>query len=74
MELPERIVIDPEVCFGLPCVRGTRIWVSLVLGLLSDGMTIEELLADYPQLSEADVRACLDYGARVAAGRFVDVA
>ena len=72
--LPERITIDPAVCFGRPCIRGTRIWVSLVLGLLSDGMTVEEILADYPQLTDADVRACLDYAARVAAGRFVDVA
>jgi uncharacterized protein (DUF433 family) len=74
MDLPERVVIDPDVCFGRPCVRGTRIWVSLVLGLLSDGMTADEILSEYPQLVEADVRACLDYGARVAAGHFADVA
>jgi uncharacterized protein (DUF433 family) len=74
MDLPERVVIDPDVCFGRPCVRGTRIWVSLVLGLLSDGMTVDEILSEYSQLVEADVRACLDYCARVAAGHFADVA
>lgn len=72
--LLERIVINPEVCFGKPVVRGTRIWVGLVLGLLADGMTYEDLLADHPQLTEEDLRACLGYGARLASGRFIDVA
>ena len=72
--LLERIVIDPQVCFGKLVVRGTRIWVGLVLGLLADGMTHEELLADYPQLTEEDLRACLGYGALLASGRFIDVA
>ena len=53
------MVTDPAVCFGKPTVRGTRIWVGLVLGLLADGLTVEEVLADYPSLSESDVRACL---------------
>ncbi len=73
-DLLERIAIDPAVCFGKPRVQGTRIWVGLVLGLMADGMTGEEILAEYPQLSEADIRACLAFGARLAAGRFVDVA
>jgi len=70
----ERIVIDPQVCFGKPVVRGTRVWVGLVLGLLADGMTHDELLADYPQLTEEDLWACLGYGALLASGRFTDVA
>lgn len=72
-DLLERISIDPEVCGGRPCVRGHRIWVSLILGLLSQGMSIEEVLAEYPGLEEADVRACLAYGARLAGDRFVDL-
>jgi uncharacterized protein (DUF433 family) len=72
--LLERIVIDPQVCFGKPVIRGTRIWVGLILGLLADGMTHDELLADYPQLTEEDLRACLGYGALLASGRFIDVA
>jgi uncharacterized protein (DUF433 family) len=73
-DLLERIEIDPAVCFGKPRIRGTRIWVGLMLGLMADGMTTEEILADYPQLSADDLRACLAYGARLAVGRFVDVA
>ncbi len=61
--LLDRISIDPQVCFGKPCIRGTRIWVSLVLDLLAGGATIEELLAEYPQLSDADIRAAIAYGA-----------
>ena len=72
-DLLERISIDPEVCGGRPCVRGHRIWVSLILGLLSRGMSIDEVLAEYPGLEEADVRACLAYGARLAGDRFVDL-
>ena len=72
-DLLERISIDPEVCGGRPCVRGHRIWVSLILGLLSQGMSIEEVLAEYPGLEETDVRACLAYGARLAGDRFVDL-
>ncbi|MCK6480961.1 MAG: DUF433 domain-containing protein [Planctomycetaceae bacterium] len=62
-ELLSRISVDPRICFGRPCIRGTRIWVSLVLDLLAAGRTVEEILADYPHLVEADVRACIAYGA-----------
>ncbi len=59
----ERVVLDPEVRFGKPVVRGTRITVGDVLGYLAVGMTEEELLADFPQLTRDDVRACLAYAA-----------
>lgn len=52
-----RITVDPNVCFGKPCIRGHRIWVSLVLDFLAEGMTIEEILAEYPDLTAEDVRA-----------------
>jgi uncharacterized protein (DUF433 family) len=71
--LPDRIAIDPEICFGKPTVKGTRIWVGLVLGLMADGMSEDEILRDYPQLTVEDIRVCLDYGARVATARFVDL-
>lgn len=48
MALPDRIDIDPEVSFGRPRIKGTRVWVSLVLGLMADGRTTEETLAAYP--------------------------
>lgn len=73
-ELLERITIDPNVCFGKPTVRGTRIWVGLVLDLLADGMTVAEILDEYPSLADDDVRACLAYGARLSTARYVDVA
>jgi uncharacterized protein (DUF433 family) len=72
--LLDRIVIDPQVCFGKPVVRGTRIWVGLVLGLLADGATKEDVLLEYPQLVADDVHACLAYGFMLATARFVDVA
>ncbi len=73
-ELLDRIVIDPQVAFGKPVIRGTRIWVGLILGLLADGMTHQEVLAEYPHLTEDDLRACLAYGSLLATGRFIDVA
>lgn len=72
--LLSRISIDPNVCFGKPRIRGTRVWVSLVLDLLATGSSLEELLEEYPQLTEDDIRACLLYGAETARGRYFDVA
>jgi uncharacterized protein (DUF433 family) len=63
MDYPDRIVIDPEVRFGKPCVRGTRITVGDVLSYLASGMREEEILADFPQLKNEDIRACLAYAA-----------
>ena len=63
MNLLERIAIDPNVRFGKPCVRGTRISVGDVLGYLAGGMTEDEILHDFPQLAREDVRACLVYAA-----------
>lgn len=59
----DRISLDPNVRFGKPCVRGTRITVGDILGYLASGMTEGELLADFPQLTPDDVRACLAYAA-----------
>ena len=59
----DRISIDPNVRFGKPCVRGTRITVGDILGYLAGGMSEAELLADFPQLSQDDIRACLTYAA-----------
>ena len=73
-DLLERITIDPNVCFGTPTVRGTRIWAGLILGLLADGMTVDEILAEYPALTDDDIRACLAFGARLSLARYVDVA
>jgi uncharacterized protein (DUF433 family) len=71
--LLNRIAIDPQVCSGKPCVRGTRIWVSLILDFLADGMREEELLAEYPQLAHEDVLAAIAYGAEAARERIIPV-
>lgn len=71
--LLERISVDPNVCFGKPCIRGTRIWVSLILDFLADGMSIEAILADYPQLTEQDIRAAFAYGAEMSRERYVEI-
>ena len=71
--LLQRISIDPNVCFGKPCIRGTRIWVSLLLDFLANGMSIEEILAEYPQLTEEDIRAAIAYGAEMARERYVEI-
>ncbi len=59
-----RITSNPEQCGGRPCIRGMRIRVNDVLGLLAEGATQEEILADFPDLEAADIRACLAYAAR----------
>ena len=59
--LLKRISIDPNVCFGKPCIKGTRIWVSLILDLLADGMTFEEIIAEYPYLEEDDILAAIAF-------------
>lgn len=69
--LLERISIDPDVCFGKPCIRGTRIWVSLILDFLASGMTADEVLSEYPQLTHEDILASLAYGAEMARERFI---
>lgn len=71
--LLERISVDPQVCFGKPCIRGTRIWVSLILDHLAEGLSPETLLEEYPQLTADDIRAAIAYGAEMARERFVDI-
>jgi uncharacterized protein (DUF433 family) len=63
MNLLNRIAVDPAIRFGKPCVRGTRISVGDVLGYLAGGMSEPQILADFPQLTSDDVRACLAYAA-----------
>jgi uncharacterized protein (DUF433 family) len=69
----DRIAIDPQVCFGKPCIKGTRIWVSLILDFLASGESEAQILAAYPQLAPDDIRAALAYAAEVARERIVPV-
>jgi uncharacterized protein (DUF433 family) len=72
-QLLQRISIDPMICGGKPCIRGHRIWVSLIVDLLATGTTVDEILADYPQLTADDVRACLAYASEMTRERTVQV-
>ena len=59
-----RITIDPEVCGGRPCLRGLRIRVTDVLELMAEGLTRQQILADYPYLEDEDLTAALQFAAR----------
>ena len=72
-ELLKRVSVDPHVCFGKACPRGTRIWVSLILDNLAEGVTEEELLRGYPQLKREDIRAALAYGAETTKERVIPI-
>ena len=68
--LLKRISVDPNICFGKPCIRDTRIWGSLILDFLANKMTIEEILEEYPQLTIDDIYAAIAYGAEMTRERF----
>lgn len=69
----ERISIDPKVCHGKPCIKGTRIWVSLIVDNLAFGSTEEEVLDAYPSLTREDIKAALAYAAEMTRERYVDI-
>jgi uncharacterized protein (DUF433 family) len=72
-DLLGRISIDPAVCGGKPCIKGTRIWVSLILDLLAGGMPEAEIRAEYSQLTRDDILAAIAYGAEAARERVIPV-
>jgi uncharacterized protein (DUF433 family) len=65
-ELLERITIDPDICHGKPCIHGLHYPVETILELLSAGMTIEEILADYDDLERQDILAVLAFAVRLS--------
>lgn len=67
----DRISIDPNICFGKPCIKGTRIWVSLILDYLASGDSEANILDSYPQLKPEDIRTAIAYGAEVARERIL---
>jgi len=66
MDLTDRITIDPEICHGKPTIRGLRYPVEMILELLSSGMTVEEILADYEDLEREDILAALAFATRLS--------
>ena len=72
-QLLRRVTIDPAICHGKPCIRGLRYPVSKLLELLSGGMSMDEVLADYPDLEREDLLAALAYGAQLADAKRVSL-
>ena len=70
-ELLQRISVDSRVCFGKPCIRGTRMWVSLIMDNLADGIPEQEILAAYPQLNREDILAA--FAAEMTRERIIPV-
>jgi uncharacterized protein (DUF433 family) len=65
MELTDRIEVNPAICGGKPVIRGTRIMVRNILGMVAGGYGIDKVLASYPDLTREDVTAALEYAAQV---------
>jgi uncharacterized protein (DUF433 family) len=65
-QLLERVVVDPKVCSGKPCIRGTRIYIAIILDALAEGMTFAEILDHYPHLEIDDIKASVAYAAELA--------
>jgi uncharacterized protein (DUF433 family) len=66
MKLSERITMNPEICHGKPTIRGVRYTVEFILELLSSGMAVDEILADYEDLEREDILAALDFARRLS--------
>jgi uncharacterized protein (DUF433 family) len=64
--LLDRITVDPGVCSGKPCVRGTRIYIAIILDALAEGLTPEQIVDHYPSLGLDDIRAAVAYAAELA--------
>jgi uncharacterized protein (DUF433 family) len=69
MDLSERITVDPNMCHGKPVIRGKRYPASLILELMAAGMTRQEILADYEDIQDEDITACLQFAAKLLQGR-----
>ena len=72
-ELLKRITVNPAVMTGLPCIRGMRIPVTTILGLLASGATEKEILGDYPDLEPEDIKACLSYATWLTREREIEL-
>jgi uncharacterized protein (DUF433 family) len=68
--LLDRVVVDQDICLGKPCIRGTRIWVSLIMDNLAAGVSEDEILSAYPTLEKNDIRAAISYAAELAHDRY----
>ena len=65
-ELLNRVIADPSICGGKPCIRGTRIYIAIILDGLAEGLTPQQIIDHYPQLTSDDIRAALAYAAELS--------
>jgi len=65
-ELLRRVIVDPKICSGQPCIRDTRIYIAIILDGLAEGLTPEQIIDHYPQLAFEDIRAALAYAAELS--------
>ncbi len=73
MKLLTRIVVNPNICHGKPCIKGTRVPVHIILDLLAAGETEENILKAYPQITKEDISECLQYAAILANEEIVPI-
>ena len=71
MNWKDRITIDPNICHGKPCIKGTRIIVSVILDNLANGMKEEDILSSYPSLTSEDIQAAITYAAELSHERLI---
>ena len=71
--LLKRISVNPKICFGKPCIKGTRIWVSLILDMLAAGDSMAAILKSYPHIKRDDILACIAYGAAMSRENYVEL-
>ena len=69
----DRITIDPKVCFGKPCIRGTRFTVEQIVDLVAEGNNIQQILSDFPHLEEEDIHQALSYAAALVKGTEINI-
>ncbi len=65
-ELLKRVTVDPAVCTGKPCIRGTRIYIAVILDALAEGLTPDQIIDHYPSLTPDDIKAAVAYAAELA--------
>ncbi len=71
MTWKSKIVVDPQICHGKACIRGTRVMVSVILDNIADGATTQEILESYPSLKKEDIKAAIRYAAELAKEQFI---
>ena len=73
MDWKQRVSVDPMICHGKACIKGTRIMVSVILDNLAEGLTEQEILKSYPSLTSEDIKAAIAYAAELSRERLISV-